>query len=79
MSKKTAIRFLTIIVVIISSYSYSQQQVNLDVDNDLYFDRDFYYSSGIFLSYSSYKIEEKKIMVGTSQILDFHIIKVKNV
>ena len=47
----------------ISSYSYSQQQVNLDVDNDLYFDRDFYYSSGIFLSYSSYKIEEKKTFI----------------
>ncbi len=47
----------------ISSYCYSQQQVNLDVDNDLYFDRDFYYSSGIFLSYSSYKIEEKKTLI----------------
>ena len=47
----------------ISSYSYSQQQVNLDVDNDLYFDRDFYYSSGIFLSYSSYKIEEEKTFI----------------
>ena len=47
----------------ISSYSYSQQQVNLDVDNDLYFDRDFYYSSGIFLSYSSYKIEKEKTFI----------------
>lgn len=47
----------------ISSYSYSQQQISLDVDNDLYFDRDFYYSSGIFLSYSSYKIEEKKTLI----------------
>ena len=47
----------------ISSYSFSQQQVNLDVDNDLYFDRDFYYSSGIFLSYSSYKVEEEKTFI----------------
>ena len=47
----------------ISGYSYSQQQVNLDVDNDLYFNRDFYYSSGIFLSYSSYKIEEEKTFI----------------
>ena len=47
----------------ISSYSFSQQQVNLDVDNDLYFDRDFYYSSGIFLTYSSYKSEEKKTFI----------------
>ena len=47
----------------ISSYSYSQQQVSLDVDNDLYFDRDFYYSSGIFLSYSSYKIKEEKTFI----------------
>ena len=38
--------------------SYSQKQVNLDVDNDLYFDRDFYYSSGIFLSYTSTKYKE---------------------
>ena len=37
---------------------YSQKQVNLDVDNDLYFDRDFYYSSGIFISYSSFKFSE---------------------
>jgi len=37
---------------------YSQKQINLDVDNDLYFDRDFYYSSGIFISYSSFKFSE---------------------
>ncbi len=43
--------------VIINS-SHSQNQINLEVDNDLYFDRDFYYSSGIFLTYSSTKFEE---------------------
>jgi hypothetical protein len=32
------------------SEAISQKQLNLDVDNDLYFDRDFYYSSGIFLT-----------------------------
>ena len=32
------------------SEANSQKQLNLDVDNDLYFDRDFYYSSGIFLT-----------------------------
>ena len=44
--------FLLVSVFTIKS-SFSQIQVNLDVDNDLYFNRDFYYSSGIFLSYSS--------------------------
>ena len=39
--------------------SYSQKQLNLDVDNDLYFDRDFYYSSGIFLSFTSTKVKEE--------------------
>ncbi len=43
--------------VIIHS-SHSQNQINLEVDNDLYFDRDFYYSSGIFLTYSSTKFKE---------------------
>ena len=44
--------------MLIINPSYSQKQVNLDVDNDLYFDRDFYYSSGIFISYSSFKFIE---------------------
>ena len=43
--------------------SYSQKQVNLDVDNDLYFDRDFYYSSGIFLSYTSTKYKELNFFI----------------
>ena len=34
---------------------FSQNQINLDVDNDLYFKRDFYYSSGISFSYKSQK------------------------
>ena len=44
--------------MVIINPSYSQKQVNLDVDNDLYFDRDFYYSSGIFVSYSYFKFIE---------------------
>ena len=44
--------------MVIINPSYSQKQVNLDVANDLYFDRDFYYSSGIFLSYTSTKYKE---------------------
>ena len=43
--------------------SYSQKQVNLDVDNDLYFDRDFYYSSGIFLSYTSTKYKDVNFFI----------------
>tara|TARA_B100000989_G_scaffold190541_1_gene143532 strand:+ start:5239 stop:6096 length:858 start_codon:yes stop_codon:yes gene_type:complete len=45
-------------VSVIINSSHSQNQINLEVDNDLYFDRDFYYSSGIFLTYSSTKFEE---------------------
>lgn len=54
---------LKLIVFFISfNFCYSQNQITLDVDNDLYFDsRDMYYSSGIFLSFSSLKnIDEKK-------------------
>ena len=48
--------------VFTSNLIYSQNQINLDVDNDLYFDsRDMYYSSGIFLSFSSLKDTEDKI------------------
>jgi len=57
------ILFLKLIVLFISfNFCYSQNQINLDVDNDLYFDnRDMYYSSGIFLSFSSLKNTEDKI------------------
>ncbi len=37
---------------------FSQQYVNLSVDNDLYFNRDWYYSSGIFISFG--KLREAK-------------------
>ena len=48
--------------VFTSNLIYSQNQINLDVDNDLYFDsRDMYYSSGIFVSFSSLKNTEDKI------------------
>ena len=45
--------------IVVINFSYSQKQLNLDVDNDLYFDRDFYYSSGIFLSLTSTKVKEE--------------------
>ena len=45
------------------NHSFSQKQINLDVDNDLYFDRDFYYSSGIFLSYTSTKYKEVNFFI----------------
>jgi len=55
--------FLKLIVLFISfNFCYSQNQINLDVDNDLYFDsRDMYYSSGIFVSFSSLKNTDDKI------------------
>ena len=57
------ILFLKLIVLFLSfNFCYSQNQINLDVDNDLYFDsRDMYYSSGIFVSFSSLKDTEDKI------------------
>ena len=55
--------FLKLIVLFISfNFCYSQNQINLDVDNDLYFDsRDMYYSSGIFVSFSSLENTDDKI------------------
>ena len=57
------ILFLKLIVLLLSfNFCYSQNQINLDVDNDLYFDsRDMYYSSGIFVSFSSLKNTDDKI------------------
>ena len=48
--KKLILSFLTILFCLLPINAISQKQLNLDVDNDLYFDRDFYYSSGIFLT-----------------------------
>ena len=55
--------FIKLIVLFLSfNFCYSQNQINLDVDNDLYFDsRDMYYSSGIFVSFSSLKNTDDKI------------------
>ena len=57
------ILFLKLIVLFLSfNFCYSQNQINLDVDNDLYFDsRDMYYSSGIFVSFSSLENTDDKI------------------
>lgn len=57
------ILLLKLILLFLSfNFCYSQNQINLDVDNDLYFDsRDMYYSSGIFVSFSSLKNTDDKI------------------
>ena len=52
MAKKLLLSLLSVLFFLITTQVNSQKQINLDVDNDLYFNRDFYYSSGIFLSYS---------------------------
>lgn len=49
--------FLTFTIVSSGSL-FSQQYVNLSVDNDLYFQTDQYYSSGIFISLGNLKKEE---------------------
>ena len=51
MAKKLLLSLLSVLFFLITTQVNSQKQINLDVDNDLYFDRDFYYSSGIFLSF----------------------------
>ena len=63
MFNKRNLCFLLFVGMMIINPSYSQKQVNLDVDNDLYFDRDFYYSSGIFLSYTSTKYKELNFFI----------------
>ena len=50
MYKKHLLSILIFLSCLLPSKAISQKQLNLDVDNDLYFDRDFYYSSGIFLT-----------------------------
>ena len=50
MYKKHLLSILIFLSCLLPSEAISQKQLNLDVDNDLYFDRDFYYSSGIFLT-----------------------------
>ncbi|MEK9756415.1 MAG: lipid A-modifier LpxR family protein [Bacteroidota bacterium] len=64
--KKSKPIFLILIALFTVFNSYSQNQLNLDVDNDLYFNRDFYYSSGIFLSFI--KPNEKKTRYSTYKI-----------
>ena len=60
---KNSTYFIIICFVFLTSIdSYSQRQLNLEVDNDLYFDRDFYYSSGIFLSYISPDKQENDVL-----------------
>ena len=43
----------------LTNFLYSQNTITLDVDNDLYFEKDFYYSSGIFLTYSKFSKSKK--------------------
>ena len=49
---------LLILGVLSSVVSNAQGYINLSVDNDLYFGRDWYYSSGIFISTGKLKIAE---------------------
>ena len=49
---------LLIFLLLCSDLSFAQQYVNLSVDNDLYFNQDWYYSSGIFISTGKLKQEE---------------------
>ena len=52
------------LALLLTNFLYSQNTINLDVDNDLYFAKDFYYSSGIFLTYSKFaKSKNEKSLI----------------
>ena len=52
------------LALLFTNFLYSQNTINLDVDNDLYFAKDFYYSSGIFLTYSKFaKSKNEKALI----------------
>lgn len=42
----------TISIALLPLRSWSQSELTISVDNDLYFNSDYYYSSGLFMSYS---------------------------
>ena len=57
-------RFLPLFVVwalFIPLQSWSQSELTLSVDNDLYFATDYYYSSGLFISYSKEKEKDSSL------------------
>ena len=52
------------LALLFTNFLYNQNTINLDVDNDLYFAKDFYYSSGIFLTYSKFaKSKNEKALI----------------
>ena len=52
------------LALLLTNFLYSQNTINLDVDNDLHFAKDFYYSSGIFLTYSKFaKSKNEKSLI----------------
>jgi hypothetical protein len=57
---KHAFLSLLTCALLFSEGSFGQRYVNLSVDNDLYFDLDRYYSSGIFVSFGKLKSIDQK-------------------
>lgn len=53
--------FLCVIFSFTQSISFAQKYFSLDVDNDLYFSSDKYYSSGIFLQYGKKLNPKEKV------------------
>jgi len=68
LDKKLILSFLSLLLYLLPNEAISQKQINLDVDNDLYFDRDFYYSSGIFLTLISPNSKNEKISLNQLKI-----------
>ena len=52
---------LFIFVAFLFENSIAQQYAGLSIDNDLFFGKDYYYSSGIFLQYGFEKNEKKSV------------------
>jgi hypothetical protein len=62
--KNTFLQKKIYLALLLTNFLYSQNTINLDVDNDLYFAKDFYYSSGIFLTYSKFaKSKNEKSLI----------------
>ena len=70
MSNKNLFYFLLGVIINFTD-CYSQDQLTLDVDNDLYFNRDFYYSSGISIAYSSHKSKEEKRFIDHLKLVQY--------
>lgn len=58
-------RYFLFFFIGISGLSFGQKLLDLEIDNDLFFGTDYYYSSGIFIKYNRFKSPQDSL-AGTS-------------